>query len=173
MTLPHWSDGAPPPKRLSELRDDMDDSDMAKLTELGCSKNFLNMVGFRNFARYMEKRIERMFVEAIGPVLTKLRDLETSMKQREEELKEELDQSDPTQMLATVRACGMSFANCLTHVMEGFIRSDINRMSLEDELREFHRYHQQLGDSDTFLALPSEDFGSLDDYIQYLRSHIR
>merc|ERR1712032_53930 len=96
-----------------------------------------------------------------------------SMSAREGELKDELDNSDPTQMLSTVRACGMSFANCLTHVMEGFIRSDINRMTLDDELREFHRYQQQMGEADSFLALPSEDFGSLDDYVEYLRSHIR
>mmetsp|Transcript_19845 Transcript_19845/g.45190 ORF Transcript_19845/g.45190 Transcript_19845/m.45190 type:complete len:373 (+) Transcript_19845:759-1877(+) len=57
--------------------------------------------------------------------------------------------------------------------MEGFIRSDINRMTLDDELREFHSYHQKLGDSDDFLGLPSDDFGSLDDYIEYLRGYIK
>merc|ERR550532_1777554 len=67
----------------------------------------------------------------------------------------------------------MSFANCLTYVMEGFIRSNIHTMNLDDELKEFHNYHQKLGDSDEFLGLPSEDFGSLDDYIEYLKSHIR
>merc|ERR1719476_1013386 len=46
-------------------------------------------------------------------------------------------------------------------------------MTLDDELREFHRYHQQLGDSDEFLGLPSEDFGSLEDYIEYLRGYIK
>mmetsp|Transcript_6459 Transcript_6459/g.17987 ORF Transcript_6459/g.17987 Transcript_6459/m.17987 type:complete len:446 (+) Transcript_6459:603-1940(+) len=131
------------------------------------------MVGFNNFARYMEKRTELMFVEAIGPVLTKLRDLEGSMTLRDEDLRDELEQSDPNQMLATVRACGMSFANCLTHVMEGVIRSDIHRMTLDDELREFHSYHQKLGGSRTFEQLPSADFGSLEDYIEYLRSFIR
>jgi GTP-binding protein EngB required for normal cell division len=173
MTLPHWHEGAPPPAKLSEIRTEMDRKDLNKIAQLGANKKFLGMVGYGNFAAYMEKRTERMFVEAIGPVLTKLRDLEQSMDQREHELKDELEHSDPQQMLATVRACGMSFSTCLTHVMEGFIRSDINRMNLEDELREFHRYHQQMGDTDSFLALPSEDFGSLDDYIEYLKSHIR
>merc|ERR1712203_1351732 len=95
------------------------------------------------------------------------------MDQREHELKDELEDSDPHQMLSTVRACGMSFANCLTHVMEGFIRSNINRVTLDDELREFHEYHNKLGDSDTFLSLPCEDFGALDDYILYLREQIK
>jgi len=173
LTLPHWSEGSPPPKRLSELRDDMDSQDVNKLAALGTAKKYLSTVGFGNFAKFMEKRIERMFVEAISPVLTKLRDLEGSMKQREEELGEELEQSDPAQTLATVRACGMSFANCLNHVMEGFIRSDINRMTLDDELRDFHSFHQKIGDAEDFLALPSEDFGSLDDYIEYLRGYIK
>merc|ERR1719419_404642 len=46
-------------------------------------------------------------------------------------------------------------------------------MTLDDELREFHGYHQKLGDAEEFLALPSEDFGSLDDYIEYLRGYIK
>mmetsp|Transcript_43829 Transcript_43829/g.124976 ORF Transcript_43829/g.124976 Transcript_43829/m.124976 type:complete len:731 (+) Transcript_43829:75-2267(+) len=173
LTLPHWQEGTAPPKRLGEMRDEMDAQDVEKLQLLGASKKFLSTVGFKNFARFMEKRIERMFVEAIGPVLTKLRDLEGSMQTRASELSEELETSDPASMLATVRACGMSFANCLNHVLEGFIRSDINRMTLDDELREFHSYHQKLGDADDFLGLPSEDFGSLDDYIEYLRGYIK
>merc|ERR1719296_228075 len=70
----------------------------------------------------------------------------------------------------------MSFANCLTHVMEGYIRSDINRMSLDDELREFQTYHQKLGKigkDGKFEPLPSDDFGSLDDYIEYLKTGIK
>jgi len=173
LTLPHWQEGMPPPKPLAQMRDDMDKEDVGKLTSLGTSQKFLSMVGFGSFARFMEKRTERMFADAIGPVLTKLRDLETSMSTRQEELKDELENCDPTQMLATVRACGQSFANCLTHVMEGFIRSDINRMTLDDELREFHSYHMKLGDQHAFLALPSEDFGALEDYIEYLRSYIK
>merc|ERR1719331_2948719 len=140
------------------------------MAQLGVNKKFLAMVGYGNFSAYMERRTERMFVEAIGPVLTKLRDLEQSMDQREHELKDELEDSDPHQMLSTVRACGMSFANCLTHVMEGFIRSDINRMTLDDELREFHRYHEVLGTSDTFQYLPAPEFSQLDDYLSYLKN---
>mmetsp|Transcript_47732 Transcript_47732/g.104038 ORF Transcript_47732/g.104038 Transcript_47732/m.104038 type:complete len:728 (-) Transcript_47732:125-2308(-) len=173
MTLPHWQEGLPAPKPLSELREDMDREDVARLQALGTSKRFLDMVGFNAFGRYMEKRTERMFADAIGPVLTKLRDLEASMTTRGEELKDELENSDETTMLATVRACGQSFANCLTHVMEGYIRSDINCMTLDDELREFHSYHAKLGDSVKFLPLPSENFFNVDDYIEYLRNYIK
>jgi len=169
MTLPHWHDGQPPPKPLADLRDDMCKEDVNRLSALGTSAIFLDKVGFRNFARYMEQRIEKMFQEALGPVLTKLKELKGSMEKKREDLADELEQSDPTQMLATVRAAGTSFANCLTYVMEGFIRSDINRMTLDDELREFHRYHESLGDLDHFLQLPSQDFATLDDYIDYLK----
>merc|ERR1712190_220424 len=67
----------------------------------------------------------------------------------------------------------MSFANCLTHVMEGVIRSDINRVPLDEELRDFHSYHQKLGEADHFHPLPSDDFGGLEDYIDYLRDYMR
>jgi len=134
---------------------------------------YLDTVGWSNLAKFVEKQTEKMFIEAIGPVLQKLRDLESAMKQKQEDLKEELDTSDPTQMLATVRSCGISFANCLTYIMEGFIRSDINRMTLDGELHEFHRYQQSLGTYDEKFLLPTEDFNILDDYIEYLRSHIR
>jgi len=171
MTLPHWSDGQPPPKPLVEMRRDQDQQDRDKLSGLGCSKRHLDMVGFDNFAMYMEKRTEIMFTQAIGPVMSKMKDLEQAMTARVAELKDEMEQADPGQMLASVRACGVSFASCLTYIMEGYIRSDINRMTLESELREFHSYHEKLGTSpDSFDRLPTDDFGNLDDYIQYLDS---
>lgn len=173
LTLPHWRDGQSPPKALALLRDEAAKQDYEALTKVGAGKKFLDMVGFANFARYMEHRIEVMFVEAIGPVLQKLRELESAMIARESELKEEIEISDPTQVLTTVRNAGISFASCLSHVMGGYIRSDINRMTLDDELMAFHRHHEGMGDTDTFLALPSEDFGSVEDYIEYLRNHIK
>lgn len=116
---------------------------------------------------------KKMFVDAIAPVLQKLRELEGSMVQRDIELKDEIETSDPAQMLGAVRSCGMSFANCLTYVMEGFIRSNIHTMNLEEELRDFHAYHVAHGSADEFIGVPSEDFGGLDDYIDYLRNYIK
>mmetsp|Transcript_12592 Transcript_12592/g.33863 ORF Transcript_12592/g.33863 Transcript_12592/m.33863 type:complete len:727 (-) Transcript_12592:267-2447(-) len=173
LTLPHWGDGTAPPRPLGQLREEMSTQDLNKFAGLGATQGYLDTVGFANFSKYMERRTERMFVEAIGPVLTKLRDLETSMSDREQELKDELENSDPGQILSTVRACGMSFANCLTHVMEGVIRSDINRMQLDDELRDFHEHHKKVGDSHKFESLPSTDFGGLEDYVDYLRDYIK
>merc|ERR1719158_2574568 len=45
-------------------------------------------------------------------------------------------------------------------------------MNLEEELKEFHSYHQALCSSD-FSMLPSEDFAGLADYIDYLRNDIQ
>lgn len=173
MTLPHWRDGQPPPKPMATLRDEASKQDYETLAKMGTGKKFLDSVGFANFARYMEHRVEVMFVEAIGPVLQKLRELEAAMMNRGGELKDEIEHSDPSQILTTVRNAGVSFAACLSHVMEGYIRSDINRMTLDDELLAFHRYHESLEDTETFLPLPSEDFGSVEDYVEYLRNHIK
>jgi len=128
-----------------------------------------------------------MFTQAIGPVMSKMKDLEQAMTTRVTEIKDEIEQADPSQMLASVRACGVSFANCLTTIMGGYIRSNINRMTLETELREFHEYHEKLGRKsaegvrppgaprdgpyyDAFDVLPTDDFGTLDDYLQHLNS---
>jgi GTP-binding protein EngB required for normal cell division len=173
LTLPHWMEGTSPPKKLSDLRDDMDKQDKQKLGSLGCSQQFLQYVGWGNFSHHMESVTEVMFVKAIGPVLQKLKELDTSMQQRDVDMTEEEKQHDPTQMLSTVRTCGTSFACCLTYIMEGFIRSDMNRMTLDDELRAFHDYHKTVGSINQFLTLPSDEFGNLDDYIDYLRSYIK
>merc|ERR1712190_52543 len=37
MTLPHWTEGAAAPKKLSELREDMNSNDLNKMSRLGAS----------------------------------------------------------------------------------------------------------------------------------------
>jgi len=65
----------------------------------------------------------------------------------------------------------VSYAMALTHVMEGVL--DLKPvMNLEEELKEFHAHHEALG-STHFSLLPSEEFGSLSDYIDYLRNDIQ
>lgn len=173
LTLPHWMEGTQPTKKLSELRDDMDKQDMEHIRSLNASSKFQDTVGWNNFARHVEKATEKMFVDAIGPVLQKLRELEKCMEQQDIDYRQEKENLDENRMLATVRTAGTSFANCLTYIMEGFIRSDINRMTLEEELRDFHEYHKKLGDTDLFLELPTNELGSLDDYLRYLREYIK
>lgn len=173
MTLPHWKDNEAPPMPFDELRGAMNDQDISELKLKGASDKFVPTIGFGNFAKYMEQRIEVMFVSAIGPVLKKLRDMKSDTVQREKEMRDEIDNTNPAQIASTVRDVGMSFSHSLNHVMEGFVRSDAGRVTLEDELRNFHAYHKTLGSDREVLLLPSEDFETLDEYIDFLRNDMR
>ena len=173
MTLPHWKDSEAPPMPFEELRLSMNDQDISELKLKGASDKFVPTIGFSNFAKYMEQRIEVMFVSAIGPVLKKLRDMKSETVQREKEMRDEIDNTNPNQIASTVRDVGMSFSHSLNHVMEGFVRSDAGRVTLEDELRAFHEYHKTLGSDEDILLLPSEDFENLDEYIDFLRNDMR
>jgi len=173
MTLPHWKDTEPPPMPFAELRKKMNEQDMSELKLKGASDKYVSTIGFENFARYMEQRIEVMFVSAIGPVLKKLRDMKTDITQREKEMRDEIDNTNPSQIASTIRDVGMSFSHSLNHVMEGFVRSDAGRVTLEDELRSFHAYHSAMGSDREILLLPSDDFHSIDEYVDFLRNEIK
>ena len=173
MTLPHWKDTEPPPMPFDELRKKMNEQDLSELKLRGASDKFVPGIGFENFAKYMEQRIEVMFVSAIGPVLKKLRDMKSEIVQREKEMRDEIENTNPAQIASTVRDVGMSFSHSLNHVMEGFVRSDAGRVTLEDELRAFHSYHKALGSDQEILLLPSEDFASLDEYVDFLRNDMK
>merc|ERR1719247_1146344 len=43
---------------------------------------------------------------------------------------------------------------------------------MEEELRQFHKAYEICG-ADNMVMLPSEDFSSLDDYIEYLRNEVK
>jgi len=118
---------------------------------------------------FMDKKVERMFSDAINPVLDNLRELQEKTTGREKELASEYENTDPSRVLSTTRSCGKTFAAALTDVMGGLMGVTEGLVDMETELRDFHSYHQRLG-SDHFMMLPSEDFTGLDDYIQYLRN---
>mmetsp|Transcript_87342 Transcript_87342/g.255458 ORF Transcript_87342/g.255458 Transcript_87342/m.255458 type:complete len:726 (+) Transcript_87342:65-2242(+) len=171
LTLPWWRDGAAPPKAFSDLREDMNAEDLRQMRSKGLGPKHMQTVGFANFVAFMERRIELMFADSMGPVLNKLRELQQSVERREKELETEFTETDPCRILSTTRDCAVSFATALTHVMEGVL--DLKPvMTLEEELREFHAYHQAMG-SAHFSLLPSEEFGELGDYIDYLRNEIQ
>jgi len=171
LTLPWWRDGAPPPKSFCDLREDVNAEDLRQMQSKGLGSKYMQTVGFRNFTAYLERRIEYMFVDSIGPVLSRLKELKHSAEKTERELEAEFNDTDPHRILSTTRDCGVSFATALTHVMEGVL--DLKPvMTLEEELRQFHMYHQRAG-SKHFSMLPSEEFGSLDEYIEYLRNDVQ
>ncbi|CAE7264340.1 DRP5A [Symbiodinium natans] len=172
MTLPWWPDTTPMPKPFNDIKDEKDTEDRNQMASKGLSDLYMGTIGFKNFVKYMErKKIEQMFADAIDPVLTNLKDLKSTAQQQKKDLETEYNDTDPHRILSTTRDCGISFATALTHVMEGVL--DLQPvMNLDEELRAFHTYHTTLG-SAHFSMLPSEDFCSLNDYIDYLRNEIQ
>jgi len=172
VTLPHWKEGVQePPESFVKLRDQMNADDIEELKSRGASEKFMNTIGYKFFAKAMSKKIEQLFADAIGPVLKKMRELKTETDTKLKTMQQELDQTNPKILLNTVKEAGINFGHALNHVMEGFVRSETNRLTLEEELREFHAHHESLGSD--FILLPSEDFSGLDDYIDCLRNELR
>jgi len=170
LTLPHWKEGDSPPKPFRELTEDCNAEDVSQLQQRGLSGKYMQTIGFKNFVAFMEKKIEHMFGEAITPVLSSLKELKENAEKEEKGLSQELQDTDPNRILSTTRDCGVSFAMALTHVMEGVL--DLKPVTnLEDELKDFHTFHQALG-SNHFSTLPSEDFCGLSDYIDFLRNEM-
>eukprot|EP00406_Dinophysis_acuminata_P050518 CAMPEP_0179301376 /NCGR_PEP_ID=MMETSP0797-20121207/47521_1 /TAXON_ID=47934 /ORGANISM="Dinophysis acuminata, Strain DAEP01" /LENGTH=728 /DNA_ID=CAMNT_0021010881 /DNA_START=78 /DNA_END=2264 /DNA_ORIENTATION=+ len=171
LTLPWWQDGSVAPKPFAELREEMNAEDLRQMQSRGLSAKYLQTIGFKNFVGFMEKRIEQIFVDSIGPVLSNLKGLKTTFEETEKKMTAEFSDTDAQSILSTTRDCGVSFATALTHVMEGTL--GLNPVvGLEEELRDFHFHHQTIG-SKHFSLLPSEEFNSLEDYIEYLRDEVQ
>lgn len=171
VTLPYWKDGMPCPKPFTQLRDENNINDVNAMRERGLASKYLPYIGFDNFAHFIERKVESMFSDALGPVLANLQGLAKKTEDKAKSLTSELDETDPQRILSTTRECGVSFATALTHVMGGIL--DLQpAVTLDEELRQFHRRHDNLG-STHFFKIPSDDFNGLDDYISYLRDEIR
>mmetsp|Transcript_3651 Transcript_3651/g.6439 ORF Transcript_3651/g.6439 Transcript_3651/m.6439 type:complete len:728 (-) Transcript_3651:51-2234(-) len=167
LTLPWWKDGTSCPKNFVELRDEFNKIDTEQMQQKQLRPQYLETIGFKSFASFMEKKIEHMFADAITPVLDNLKELKAKNASKEQSLVTEFEETDPHRILHTTRDCGTSFASALKEVMEGKINVTSGRMTLKNELRAFHEHHQKLG-PDHFVMLPSEDFCGLDDYLDYL-----
>jgi len=113
-----------------------------------------------------------MFAESIDPVLANLRNMQEETSKRELELETEYAETDPNKILSTTRDCGTSFATALTHVMEGVLRLKEGRMTLEEELQQFHRHHDSAS-TGHFDLLPNDDFHTLPEYVDYLRNEVQ
>jgi hypothetical protein len=172
LTLPWWEDGTIPPRSFAELREEKNEDDVKAMQQKGLSTKHLRTVGFRNFQLFMENKTEKMFVEALGPVMKNLRNLKETTETKLQEVETEFAETDPNKILSTTRDCGTSFATALTHVMEGVLRLKGGRVTLETELKEFYTHHQSSGASD-FDLLPSDDFATLPEYIDYLRNDLQ
>merc|ERR1719436_440692 len=83
LTLPFWKEGEAPPKPFRELTKDMCAEDLKQLQQRGLSEKYMKTIGFINFATFMEKKIETMFGDAIGPVLANLKELKENAEKDE------------------------------------------------------------------------------------------
>jgi hypothetical protein len=172
LTLPHWKEGTRPPKNFVEMRQDAASNDVSELRSKGAKETYLSKVGFGNFAEYMEKKIETVFYSSLGPSMIKLKELRTQYTSAYSQSMQEFQDTDPDNILHSIRSAGQSFAHALNHVMHGLVPSTANRMTLEDELRLFDQYMAVHYD-DSFDLLPTPDFRDLDDYINYLGDEAR
>lgn len=172
FTLPHWKEGSEPPKSFTEMRDDANLQDISELRSKGAKPNFLTQVGFNNFAKYMENKIETVFYTSLGPSMVALRELANTYKTQFEQAKQEFNDTNPDNIVHSIRSAGQSFAHALNHVMNGQVPSQCNRMTLEEELRLFDQ-NMMIHYDDSFDLLPTPDFRDLDDYITYLREEAR
>eukprot|EP00397_Hematodinium_sp_SG-2012_P010239 GEMP01010348.1.p1 GENE.GEMP01010348.1~~GEMP01010348.1.p1 ORF type:complete len:726 (+),score=148.66 GEMP01010348.1:83-2260(+) len=169
LTLPNWKDGQVPPAPFAELRKQMNDKDVTEMQSKGVSAKFKSNIGFDNFARALETRIEKLFAASIQPISEKLHGLDEKWNQRSALLKEEAEDCDGEDFLNRVRAVGVTFAQALPHVMDGFLASTVGKMTLTDELEMFHEYCAENNLHKFFDVVPSEDFGDLQEYLDYLR----
>jgi len=168
LTLPNWKDGEAAPKSFVEMRSDFDKKDLEEISRRG-AKN-LSTIGYNNFATAVGNKLERMFVDAIIPVLQKVQDIKDQTVIARDNIQDVIELTNPRLLEHNIREAGMSFGRALQHVMEGFISSDMNRLTLLDELRQFHDYHTAIGSS--FPLLPSEDFSCVEDYVSTLENEI-
>jgi len=171
LTLPSWKEGAAPTRSFRELLDDANAEDLRQMQSRGLGPKYLQTIGFKNFAAFLEKNVEKMFAESIGPVLAGLAESRSRTEKEAKMLAAELVDTEPERILSTTRDCGISFAMALTHVMEGVLNTS-HAMTLEEELRAFHEYHKALG-SEHFSYLPSSGFKSLEEYLEYLRGNMQ
>jgi len=168
LTLPNWKDTDPAPRNFVEMRAEFDKRDLEEISRRGAKD--VSTIGYRNFEIAVGNKLERMFVDAIIPVLQKVQKIRDETVLHRDQVQDVIDLTNPKLLELNIREAGMSFGRALQHVMEGFISSESNRLNLLDELRDFHDYHTAIGS--TFPLLPSEDFSCLEDYVWTLDNEI-
>jgi GTP-binding protein EngB required for normal cell division len=172
LTLPHWKEGTAAPKPFIELRADASDDDTNELRSKGATDQLLSRVGFQAFTNFMELKIQTVFFNSLGPSLVKLKELRSVYESQLTIAARELADTQPDNILHSIRTAGQSFSHALNYVLSGQVQSQVNRMTLEDELLSFENFIAIHGD-DSFDILPTPDFQDLPDYINYLREEAR
>jgi len=172
VSLPHWNTPAPP-EPFGTLRQKCSDADVKTLEAKGASQKYMPTIGFQNFRVYMEVQIQRLFAEALAPLLTKLKSLKDEVQGRQDIVQNESETINEQNILHASRSAGITFAQSFNFLMEGALSSEDNRHTMESELRAFHRYVERteaLTDDELFNKHYFKDLGA---YIDYLRDEVR
>lgn len=177
LTLPHWTEKGrngetlDPPAPFVQLRKQMSDKDQQELKSKGAASKHLEFIGFERFAKMMEIKIEALFAQAIGPIVKRLKEMEGQQLKKIEVMLNEVRDTNPDTMIQTVREAGKSFAQALSHVLEGVVTSTVHRQTLPEEMHEFVKHVKDNGiDID---LLPSEHFSDVDEYLEFLCNEVR
>jgi len=171
MTLPNWKEGTTPELPFEEMRTQFEKKDIEELTARGASPDRMKTIGFTVFQYSISDQLEKMFTSSIGDVVEKLEDMTRTNDIKMRETEAQMQKLNVTTLLNTVRQAALDFGDCLSHIMDGQLHLDVNCMNLEMELEEFQKYHEALNLDCTLL--PSDDFGTLEDYLDVLRNDVQ
>lgn len=171
LSLPHWM-GEEPPKPFGELRTECSQTDQQTLVEKGMSAKYARTVGFQYFRSFVEVKIQQMFAEALGPLLTRMNMIKEENDNLLAMVEEEEKQIDEHNILHATRSAGICFSQSFGFLMNGSLTSESKRRTLEEELRCFHQYCNESGCISEDARNLSQ-FASLDEYVSYLRDTVR
>jgi GTP-binding protein EngB required for normal cell division len=177
MTLPWWPEGDKPPRSFEAITMEKNQEDISQLRSKGANEEDLKNIGFNNFVTFMDAKVEKMFTEAITPVLDKLKAERTKQEKQKKMMTAEEKDSDPAIIENKTRLAGTNFADCFDkHVMAGDnFPNQPKRMTLGEELKGFCELHTRIGSikepDPKFELKPSQEFCSVDEYCDFLAEH--
>jgi len=166
VSLPHFADGTPS-KPFPEMRLDCAERDVRTLKEKGASEKYAKTIGFANLTEFVDNKMQMLFADALSPMLQRMNSMKDDHDGRLSIIRRECENIDEDNILQHTRSVGISFAQSFNFMMAGILSSEVNRRTLDDELRAFNKFCDESG------ALTADDRSTgvipdLESYITYL-----
>eukprot|EP00929_Paragymnodinium_shiwhaense_P001546 TRINITY_DN101784_c0_g1_i1.p1 TRINITY_DN101784_c0_g1~~TRINITY_DN101784_c0_g1_i1.p1 ORF type:complete len:733 (+),score=198.96 TRINITY_DN101784_c0_g1_i1:96-2294(+) len=171
VSLPHWT-SEQPPKPFGTLRTECAQRDVSTIMSKGASEKYRETVGFDNFRMFMEDKVQKLFAQALAPLLTRLKMLQGETENKLQLIETEKETINEDNILHATRSAGITFAQSFNYLMEGALSSSTNRTTMADELRKFHAWCDATDALKPDERLP-QGFATLDDYLKYLEEPVR
>lgn len=171
LSLPHWNTPSAP-KPFGQLRTETSGRDEQILRERGASAKYSKTIGFDNFRTFIEVKTQQLFSEALGPLTSRLKGLYDEHSSRLAIISKEAEMINEDNILHATQSAGICFSQSFNFLMEGALSSESGRVTMEQELRDFHKYAEQHTDLKPEERLVAK-FSSLDEYINYLRQTVK